>query len=440
MIEVEKQTTINSNEEIVNKITINGVENQQQATENFVKSDDKESKVKSKKNKKIIIGSIIFIIVLLLLGLSFYFTQLPIISYNGNQNEVVEYGEQYIDKGIEANTKLKNINDKIIITGDVDTSKLGDYVITYKVPYLNKYKEYTRNVKVIDSKAPEITLMGDKEYSLSYGKEYQEPGYTAVDNYDKEITDKVTVSKVDINDSSYEIHYKVMDSSGNESEIVRKVIVNNAENAGIIYLTFDDGPSSSITPYVLDILKEKGVHATFFILNYSEENESLVKRELEEGHRVGIHGYSHQYSEVYTSIDVCYDNIVKLQQKIYDSTGILVKIVRFPGGSSNTISKNYCEGIMTEISKKILDEGFKYYDWNVDSEDAGGARTKEDVYENVTTSLVQGRRNIVLMHDFGGNNKTLDALSDIIDYGLENGYVFDVITTDTPMITHPINN
>ena len=229
-------------------------------------------------------------------------------------------------------------------------------------------------------------------------------------------------------------------SNGNTATEERKVIVSEKATTGIIYLTFDDGPSTTITPKILDVLKEKGVHATFFVINYNEATEHLVKREAEEGHAIGIHGYSHDYSKIYASVDVCYNNIKTLQEKIYKTTGIKTMILRFPGGSSNTVSRKYCPGIMTKITEKVLSEGFKYYDWNVMSGDSGDVKTKEAVYANVTKGLKPGRDNIVLMHDFSGNNKTLEALPEIIDYGLANGYKFEVITPNTEMVRQKIQN
>lgn len=213
-------------------------------------------------------------------------------------------------------------------------------------------------------------------------------------------------------------------------------------HGGTIYLTFDDGPSAEITPYVLDILQAKGIHATFFIVGYEPDGvrEELVQRIVEEGHSLGLHGESHTYSKIYTSIEALESNFITLQDKIYESTGLRPTIIRFPGGSSNTVSKNYCKGIMTEASTYFTEKGFTYFDWNVDSKDAGGAHTAEEVFENVTSSLKPGRRNIVLMHDSASKMHTLEALEAIIDYGLENGYEFKVITSDTESMSHPIAN
>ena len=116
------------------------------------------------------------------------------------------------------------------------------------------------------------------------------------------------------------------------------------ENAtGVIYLTFDDGPSQDITPNVLDILAEKNVKATFFVIHYSDSNSSLVKREAKDGHTVALHGYTHTYSDVYSSADACLENFRKIQNQVYQTIGTKQNIIRFPGGSSNTISRKYCK-------------------------------------------------------------------------------------------------
>lgn len=476
-------------------------------------------KSKNKENKKIKILVISIFSVTILAFAIMYLCKIPIIKYQGQKIETVEYGTTYEDKGIKVYERFKNISDKVIVESNVNLTQLGDYNITYKVPFFGKYKTYTRTVKVVDTEAPKIELKDDSNYKLQYGKNYEEPGFTAIDNYDGDVTNNVTVTKVEKDNNNYEEHYTVTDSAGNKGEAVRyvsivdttppkiklngasvisvitgnkyteqgatatdnkdgdlskdikisgdvdtskdgtylvkytvtdsngntstetrKVIVGEKAVTGIIYLTFDDGPSSTITPKILDVLKEKGVHATFFVINYNESTEHLVKREAEEGHAIGIHGYSHDYAKIYASVDVCYNNIKTLQEKIYKTTGIKTMILRFPGGSSNTVSRKYCPGIMTKITEKVLSEGFKYYDWNVMSGDSGDVKTKEAVYANVTKGLKPGRDNIVLMHDFSGNHKTLDALPEIIDYGLANGYKFEVITTNTEMVKQKIQN
>jgi len=215
---------------------------------------------------------------------------------------------------------------------------------------------------------------------------------------------------------------------------------NKQDFKGVIFLTFDDGPSSNITPKILDILKKENIKATFFVINYSDTNEHLVKRAVEEGHTIGIHGYSHEYSKIYKSKETFMDNVYTLQSKIEKSTGVKTWYTRFPGGSSNTVSRKYCKGIMTDLTKEMLEKGFKYYDWNISSGDAGGAKTAKDVYNNVTKNLSKKRGNMVLMHDFGSNKKGLEALPDIIAYAKKEGYTFAAIDDNTPMYAQKVNN
>ena len=220
---------------------------------------------------------------------------------------------------------------------------------------------------------------------------------------------------------------------------------NNKENSdqkksnnGVIWLTFDDGPSAKLTPKVLDILKKENVKATFFVINYSESNEPIIKRIVAEGHTIGIHGYSHEYSKIYKSKETFMSNIYTLQDKIYKSTGVKSMYIRFPGGSSNTVSRKYCKGIMTELTKEVLAKGFKYFDWNISSGDAGGAKDAKAVYKNVTKNLSKKRGNLVLCHDI--HQKTLEALPDIIKYAKKEGYTFARIDDNTPMYAQHVNN
>ena len=251
-------------------------------------------------------------------------------------------------------------------------------------------------------------------------------------------TDANTVSNTTEQNNISENIVANSNQTSNQKTSTNTKVDDKKSNNGVIWLTFDDGPSATITPKVLDILKKENVKATFFVLNYSSSNEHLIKRIVAEGHTIGIHGYSHEYSKIYKSKETFMNNIYSLQDKIYKSTGVKSMYIRFPGGSSNTVSRHYCKGIMTELTKEVLSKGFRYYDWNISSGDAGGAKNAKAVYKNVTKNLSKKRGNLVLCHDI--HQKTLEALPDIIKYAKKEGYTFAKIDDNTPMYAQHVNN
>ena len=167
--------------------------------------------------------------------------------------------------------------------------------------------------------------------------------------------------------------------------------------------------------------------------------DELIKRAYDEGHTIALHTASHNYSIVYASVDSYFNDLNIVSERVKNITGVESKIIRFPGGSSNTVSRKYSSGIMSYLTSEVLKRGYRYYDWNVSSGDAaGGSPTASMIYDNVVSNLSKNRVNMVLMHDI--KTYTRDALRDIIRYGKENGYVFDKITQDTEMITQRVNN
>lgn len=240
-----------------------------------------------------------------------------------------------------------------------------------------------------------------------------------------------------------ETQSKPTENKTNENKTQTNKVSENktttSNGKSIAYLTFDDGPSS-ITNSVLDILKKYNVKATFFVINSGSYNKTTLQREVNEGHTIGLHAYDHNYAIAYKDDNSYLDGIDKLRAKVKADTGFDSHYIRFPGGSSNTISKRYSKGIMSRITKTAKQRGYKYYDWNVDDDDAGRARTADDCYNNVVKELRPNRSNIVLMHDFGTNKKILDALPRIIEYCQKNGYTMLPIDDNTPEIHHGISN
>ncbi len=394
---------------------------------------------------------VILVFVLILLYETIYLDSVSKIkmTLNGESKVEIELNQTYQDLKATAQFRKKDITNDIKITSNLDTSKIGEYYILYQVKYKNKTESLKRSITVVDKEAPIITLKGNKTVYVKLNSKYNESGVTAKDNCDTDLTEKIKATG-SINTSktgTYKIVYEVTDSSGNTSKIERTIIVYDKKNTptginktGTIYLTFDDGPSATITPKILKILKEKKVPATFFVINHSNNLNYLIKQEYDEGHTVALHSYTHNYKTIYSSSTAYFSDLQKISDKVKSITGEESKIIRFPGGGSNTISKKYNKGIMTYLTSEVINRGYHYFDWNVSSGDAGGSRNKTQVYNAVTKNLRHNRANIVLMHDFENNYKTLNALSDIIDYGHKNGYTFLAIDMTTPLVRHGVNN
>lgn len=371
---------------------------------------------------------------------------------------------------------------KAYITNNINNMKLGSYYINYNYGIVNKRVK----VKVIDKEKPSIEFCGPKNINLFDNKDYKK--YIIHDNYDKNIKiriknkkskiiyilkdksgnkniivrniinkdtlsplietpsnliinegdslnyqfnaidnshEKINVVKENIDTSkygSYPLTLTATDKSGNTSSKTINVIVLKRLTPGVIYLTFDDGPSNVTTNTILDILRENGIKATFFVTNHGSDD--ILKRELFEGHSIGLHSSSHMYSEVYKSPKAFFDDLESVRRRVINVTGLDTYIIRFPGGSSNTVSKKYYPGIMSYLTREVEERGYRYFDWNIDSGDAEG-KSKEYIYNTVTHHLSHNRPNVVLMHDIKKN--TVDILPEIIKYAKENGYSFSRI-------------
>ena len=186
----------------------------------------------------------------------------------------------------------------------------------------------------------------------------------------------------------------------------------------------------------MDILKEEGVEATFFVTNKGPDY--VIQREYNEAHTVALHTASHDYAKVYASDDAYFNDLQQVHDRVYNLTGYDSRFIRFPGGSSNTVSRRYSQGIMSRLTKEVLNRGYKYYDWNISSGDAGGTTNAKVVAWNVTSGLRKDRVNMVLMHDIKPH--TRDALRDIIRYCKENGYQMKKINNCSTMVTQRVNN
>ena len=202
-----------------------------------------------------------------------------------------------------------------------------------------------------------------------------------------------------------------------------------------VYLTFDDGPSI-YTKEILDTLDKYGVKATFFVVNGKQNH--LMKEIVNRGHQIGLHTYTHRYDILYKSEQAYYDDLNKINEVVKNETGVETKLIRFTGGSSNTISKNYSKGLMTKLTASVVENGYYYYDWNCTNGDAEGAKTVTDQLRYCSKFPRSANEIVVLMHD---NKKlTAQSLPYIIEYYKACGMEFGILTPEVTGAHHPVHN
>ena len=445
------------------------------------------------------------------------------LSMKGDAQITLEYGERFADPGAEAvgyGTVLEKepVSLEIKTSGEVDEQKLGTYTISYTASFHGTEQTLTRTVTIVDTVAPKIALITDPDHYTIPGQEYQEEGFTATDNYDGDITDRVE-RKVDgsvviytVEDSSgnrtefrraivyrdpegptlvlkgdatitinagatwtepgytstdnvdgdltkqvvisgkvqnhiagtYELTYSVTDSFGNVATTKRTVIVKAIRqpdvvnpDGKVIYLTFDDGPGD-YTEKLLGILNKYNVKATFFVCK--TRRVDLLDDIVKNGHSIGIHSVTHDYGKIYASEDAFFKDLYQMQDVIYEYTGVKTTLMRFPGGSSNRTSKKYNTGIMSRLVKAVESQGFQYFDWHITSGDAIETDSTAQIVKNVINGIKKQNRDytIVLQHDPMGFS--VDAVEDIILWGLNNGYTFLPLQPDSPPCHHKVMN
>ena len=461
--------------------------------------------------KKYVIFVSIFIIVLISLMAFLLYPRLQLTK----QYVELNVNTKYKEPGYKAFNVFKNYNKKVKIKNKVNMKKLGNYTVKYSYKFAfikrtkvrtvkvvdkekpvikleyedeeickNKYKEYkysahdnydgdltdkveveitsnkmiyvvkdssgnesvkTKRITIKTENEPNIKLKGKDKITLYKGYDYKEPGYEASDECDGDLTDKVKVEgSVNKNKvGTYELTYSIFNSNEKKKEIKRKVIIVDKPspkeasngNGKVVYLTFDDGPGL-YTKSILDTLSKYNVKATFFVTNQFPGYQNLITEEHNRGHAVAVHTYTHSYS-VYDSVDAYIDDFNKMNDIIEQRTGTRSKIFRFPGGSSNTVSRKHQVGVVTAIASEMTNRGYVYYDWHVSSGDAAGANAN-GIYNNVINGVSKcGSSCVVLMHDIKGT--TASALDSILKELTSKGYSFGTLNESVPAVHHKIN-
>ena len=269
-------------------------------------------------------------------------------------------------------------------------------------------------------------------YRSRYGSEMEILG----SQEGKEVADRETASAPET-DTTFEsateeymdVDYATIDVSGAQNP-------EDIEGTRYVYLTFDDGPSSS-TDEILDILEEYDVKATFFVCGKpSAKYKDVYARIVNDGHTLGMHSYSHKYSDIYSSLDSFKADLDKLRIFLYETTGVWSKYYRFPGGSSNDVS----QVDMTELIDHLDSSEITYFDWNVSAGDDRSGATKETIYSNIVTNVPKFKHCIVLMHDAADKKSTVDALPQIIEAIQSMDDTVIVPITDNTLPVQHINN
>ena len=204
-----------------------------------------------------------------------------------------------------------------------------------------------------------------------------------------------------------------------------------------VCLTFDDGPSKT-TPDVLAALNAAGVHGTFFVVatDYNEKYLPLLTEAAAAGHQIALHSASHEYSDIYQSSNAYWEDIALLKERIAPYVDVeSIRYLRFPGGSTNTVSRRYGgKGLMKQLKAEVEQKGLQWVDWNVCAEDAvGGHPSADTIYRNVVHETGEQTHCVVLMHDSASTRTTAEALPDIIQWYADNGYTFLTVAEALPL-------
>ncbi|MCM1272498.1 MAG: polysaccharide deacetylase [Clostridium sp.] len=281
-----------------------------------------------------------------------------------------------------------------------------------------------------------INTLGDTKVSVEKSLttewgEIQMALGSELDDYASDNIDKTRVEDSQILANSYSSEEQADVSEETQASVEATEPVMNGKK---VYLTFDDGPSSH-TGELLDVLKDKNVKATFFVVHNPDESLwDEYRRIVADGHTLGMHSYTHVYSEIYASKEAFIKDVSELHTFLYEQTGVNCRYYRFPGGSSNTVS----DVDIQELMEYLYKEDIRYYDWNALSGDAMTANMDPDELNETVMNYVRANEgdSMVLMHDLETSETTIEALGDLIDTLRAEGYEICPIDDYTTPVQH----
>ena len=366
-------------------------------------------------------------------------TQPPVIELNHTEGYKASWFTGYEEEGYTARDNCDGD-----ITGRVERTELEDRII-YTVKDSSGNEARAERLIEYSISTPSISLNGDADMTMTAAMSFSEPGYRAADSLGNDLTSYVTVSGsvCPYVPGSYELTYSITNDRGDAASAKRRVNVVAAERPEVkkperktIYLTFDDGPGP-YTEQLLDILSEYGAKATFFVTGTDTRYSDMIGRAYREGHSIGVHTYTHDYNSIYSSEQAYFDDFNAVEQLIYEQTGSYTSLFRFPGGSSNTVSR-FNPGIMSRLAAAMENMGYRYFDWNVSSGDAGETTVTSQVAENIIAGCSGKTAAVVLQHDI--KNYSVNAVETVLIWGTSNGYSFEALDMTSYEAHHGIAN
>lgn len=348
---------------------------------------------------------------------------------------------------IKAEDFIDSITDSSQYTYMMDSSEdkkePGTYTIKFSArdQYGNVSEKTASLTRKEDTQAPTLDSF-EEEITLNQGDEYKQSLSQILDDLDDAPTLDVDTGQLDTTvPGDYTVSYTVSDRSGNTATYNQTVHVAADPDYGkkICYLTFDDGPSGH-TEDILKVLADNDACATFFVTGTNPQYFDKMKLITESGNTIALHTYSHDYSTLYSSDEAYYEDLQKIHDLVQDETGVDCTIIRFPGGSSNVVSRDYNTGIMSRLTQSVTDKGYTYFDWNADSTDASGNDVPVDTLVANATSAIGMEKVNLLMHDTDAKGTTLKALPKIIKAYKDAGYCFKTLTPNSYAPHHGVNN
>ena len=335
----------------------------------------------------------------------------PVFSFPSGEERFLFVGESWSDDAQAEDDADGDVSGRITYTGSVDTGTVGTYTLTYSVSdewgnvaTKDRYVTVKRTPITADEAAAQAVITPPPAEGSAAAA-----GTTAADT----------------------------SAAAGNAAVAAPAAPLKADPKKIIYLTFDDGPGR-YTEELLSILDKHKVLATFFVTAAYSDYQDLIGKEYEAGHSVAVHTATHEYSQIYASTDAYWEDFNRMQDIIWEQTGCRTDLFRFPGGSSNTVSANYCKGIMSDLARQSSEKGYIYVDWNVTSGDAGDTTDSDVLYQNMMNGIHTYENSFILCHDI--KDFTIATMDRFITDALKEGYTFMPITSESRTCHHGINN